>query len=461
MDLYVTVLGSNAVTPNGNRFFLYVNNGDGTFSEQAISRGVAMNDGSPRYGTSATCGDYNGDGWLDLHVNQWDQDGTGITAVHTKLFRNTGDGFFEDVSSAQGFVNYASDSVREVNFSSTFVDMDKDGDQDLLVSGDFINSQWYENVNGRYVDVTAQSMCCFGDNDMGTAFGDLDKNGYLDWFITSVWGEARNTPEPKTGNRMYMNNGPSNVMTDRTDDTNTREADWGWGATFLDYDNDADLDLLNTNGQYYNLEFFVTDKTRFWENVNGNGMNMVERAAAVGITDNHIGKSAITLDYDNDGDLDIVISNTGAGLVFYENTLNNGNDWIKIQTPGTESNSMGIGAQINVWPRNGDLPLYQEMGVGGHYLGHGHNTVAHFGLGSGSDTVFRIEVYWPVSGQTAVRNNVRRNQMLVIEEPSNNGINNDDDDDSSNTSNSSNDSSSSASTLFVSGLVLLIVALVF
>merc|ERR1711982_226735 len=103
-------------------------------------------------GTSATCGDYNGDGWLDLHVNQWDQDGTGITAVHTKLFRNTGDGFFEDVSSAQGFVNYASDSVREVNFSSTFV-----------------------------------------DNDMGTAFGDLDKNGYLDWFVTSVWGEVRNS----------------------------------------------------------------------------------------------------------------------------------------------------------------------------------------------------------------------------------------------------------------------------
>ena len=444
LDLYVLTLGNPlGATPNGNRYFFYVNNGDGTFTEDAIRRGLAFDDGSARYGTSATCGDYDNDGHIDIHINQWDQNGTFIDVLHTRLLRNRGDGTFEDVTNVHDFYEHGFEQplTRETFFTSTFADMDKDGDADLLMSGDFTRSRFYRNDNGHYVDITESSKCCDEDNGMGTAFGDLDKNGYLDWFITSVWDEG------KTGNRMFMNDG-SNVFTDMTDETNTREADWGWGAHMFDMDNDGDLDVLNTNGQYYNKEFFVTDKTRLWENVNGNGMNMPEVAADYGITDNGIGKSAIALDFDLDGDLDIVISQTGPGIILYENQLNNQNDWIRIRAQGSMTNVLGYGVQITVWPRQGDLPLYQEMGVGGHFLGHSEAAVAQFGLGNlGSNSIYRIQAYFPVSRQTAILSNVMKNQEIIIEEPiiddsSNQSSNTSDNSSSSNNSNSNESSSS-------------------
>ena len=130
---------------------------------------------------------------------------------------------------------------------------------------------------------------------------------------------------------------------------------------------------------------------------------MVEVAADYGITDNGIGKSAIALDFDLDGDLDIVISQTGPGIILYENMFNNGNDWIRIKAHGHMTNKLGYGVQISVWPSKGDKVIYQEMGVGGHFLGHSEAAVAQFGLGNlGSGTIHRIEAYFPVSKKTIV-----------------------------------------------------------
>merc|ERR1711862_1029323 len=120
-----------------------------------------------------------------MGINQWDQNGTFIDVLHTRLLRNRGDGSFEDVTDDHDFVDngFNTSFERETLFSSTFVDMDKDGDADLLMSGDFTKSGFYRNDDGHYVDITVSSRCCDEDNGMGTAFGDLDKNGYLDWSL--------------------------------------------------------------------------------------------------------------------------------------------------------------------------------------------------------------------------------------------------------------------------------------
>jgi len=217
---------------------------------------------------------------------------------------------------------------------------------------------------------------------------------------------------------LFMNGG-NNVLTDATDDAAVRPASWGWGCIFFDMDNDQDFDLAVTNGQWTNLDIFKVDQTRLFENVHGNGRDFVEKQDDYGITDTSVGKSAIAFDFDNDGDMDLAISQTGPGLILYENKFDNNNGYLKLKTPGSESNAMGVGAQISVWVNQGDEPLYQEMGVNSHYLGHGDPTVAHFGLGAGSAPVFKVQVHWPVSGLTEVRNNVPRNTLVVIPEPIN------------------------------------------
>merc|ERR1712137_547913 len=149
---------------------------------------------------------------------------------------------------------------------------------------------------------------------MGITFGDIDRNGYLDWYITSI-GDPSNPAQ--SGNRLYLNHG-QNILEDATDDSDVRYADWGWGSLLFDMDNDSDLDLMCTNGQWTNDEQFKVDQTRLWENTKGNGEDMQERQDQYGIVDTGVGKSVVYLDYDLDGDLDIVISQTGPGIILYE-----------------------------------------------------------------------------------------------------------------------------------------------
>merc|ERR1712232_577228 len=196
-------------------------------------------------------------------------------------------------------------------------------------------------------------------------------------------------------------------------------ASWGWGATFIDIDNDSDLDLICTNGQLTNLEQFVDDYTVLWENVRGDGVNMVERSTELGIVDNGAGKSAFTLDYDLDGDLDVVISQTGPSLILYENRYDGNNNYLRIKIEGHQTNYFGLGTQISVYMNNlNEIPLYQEMGSIAHWLGHGEY-IAHFGLGSGSNNVARVEVYFPVSRKTVSFDNVPRNSFVLITENGN------------------------------------------
>jgi hypothetical protein len=406
-DLYVTSSG-------GTRFYLYVNNGNGTFSEQAAARGAAIS-GVFRYGQSATFGDYDRDGYLDIHTNDW---ATETSLSTSRLLRNLGaanPGHFEDVTAAAGLnvfrPSHFQDGSTDDNayrYSSTFTDLDRDGHPDLAIAADFRTSQiFWNDGDGTFTDGTASAAVGTDEDGMGSAIGDYDGDGRLDWFISALV-DVPGGGAPHSGNRLFRNNGDQ-TFTDQTDVAGVRNSGWSWGTTFLDHDNDGDLDLLATNG----WDTANADQTRLYENNNGVFSDI---SNAAGIIDTLMGRGLLTFDYDNDGDLDAFIVNHGARPILYRNDGGNQNDWLRINVQGTASNRDGIGTLITVDPSRsvvGD-ELVREINLGSNFLSHNELT-AHFGLGADAGIVDSVTVVWP-SGAVQELSNVLPNQELNLVE---------------------------------------------
>jgi hypothetical protein len=404
-DLYVTSSG-------GTRFYLYVNNGNGTFSEQAATRGAAIS-GVLRYGQSATFGDYDGDGYLDIHTNDW---ATEISLSTSRLLRNLGaanPGHFEDVTAAAGLnvfrPSHFQDGSTDNNayrYSSTFTDLDRDGHPDLAIAADFRTSQIFWNKgDGTFTDGTAAAGVGTDEDGMGSAIGDYDGDGRLDWFVSALVDVPGGFP-PHSGNRLFRNTG-SGTFTDETDAAGVRNSGWSWGTTFLDHDNDRDLDLFVTNG----WDTASADQSHVYRN---DGGVFTDISNAAGVTDTGMGRGLLSLDYDRDGDLDVFIVNHGARPILYRNDGGNDNDWLRINVQGTDSNRDGIGAFITVDPDEsvvGD-EMVREINAGSNFLSQNELT-AHFGLGPNAGNVDAITVRWP-SGAVQELANVSPNQVLSL-----------------------------------------------
>jgi len=418
LDLYVTTLG-DAGDPVNSRNYLFVNDGRGVFREEAVARGAAVESARSRRGYSVAFGDYDRDGYLDLHVTEW----LPFVFSHSRLLRNRGEaapGFFEDTTAAAGV-----DLERSDAFASTFTDLDDDGWPDLAVAADFGTSRLFWNRgDGGFDEGTAEAGVASDENGMGSTFGDFDGDGRLDWFVTSIFDADRTCEMVEcnwgfTGNRLYRNEG-GRVFSDATDSAGVREGYWGWGTAFLDYDNDGDLDLVMTNGvEFPGTEVeaaYNDDPMRFWEN-DGSG-RMTEVSAEVGLTDTGSGKGLLVFDYDADGDLDLFVVNTGAAPRLYRNDGGNRGDWLRVQLLGAGANRSGLGARVSVIARDGASPQVREVGTGSHFLGQSETT-AHFGLGRhrgrGGRHVAEVRVRWP-SGQVQTFRHVRRNRTLVARE---------------------------------------------
>jgi hypothetical protein len=402
-DLYVTSSG-------GTRFYMYINNGNGTFTEQAVQRGAAV-DGVFRYGQSVTFGDYDGDGYLDIHSTDWDND---VSVSTSRLLHNLGaanPGYFEDVTTAAGldiyrFTTLNGGDTNAYRHTSTFSDLDRDGHPDLVIAGDFGTSQlFWNNGDGTFTDGTLAAGVGTDEDGMGTTIGDYDGDGRLDWFITALVDIPGQT-EDHSGNRLYRNNG-DRTFADQTDLAGVRDSGWSWGTTFLDQDNDGDLDLFVTNG------WGVADQSHNYQNNNG---VYTDVSNAAGVTDTGSGRGLLSLDYDNDGDLDVFIVNHGAQPILYRNDGGNDNDWLKIKLEGTASNRDGIGAFITVDPDVnivGD-EIVREINAGSNFLSQNELT-AHFGLGLNAGSIDLITILWP-SGAVQALGNVSANQVLYVVE---------------------------------------------
>ena len=247
-------------------------------------------------------------------------------------------------------------------------------------------------------------------NGMGSTFGDYDGDGDLDWFITNITA-APDVPSGFGGwNRLYRNDG-NRTFTDVTEEAGVRDSRWSWGTSFLDYDNDGDLDLIATNG--YNGAGWADDQTYLWRNDNG---VFTDVSTSAGITDAGQGRGLAHLDYDNDGDLDVVIVNNAAQPILYRNDGGNAQSFLRIDPIGTESNRDGVGAFLTVTP---DLSAPQrrlvwEIDGGSSFLSQ-NEQIAHFGLGPNADAVDLVTIQWP-SGIVQHLRRVGANQTLTVVE---------------------------------------------
>jgi len=441
VDLYVLAgeTGANA---------LYRNRGDGTFENVAAQAGVAM---SGRFDAGPAFADVDGDGWLDLFVG-------GVEGAKPKLFRNRGDGAFEDITARSGlttdlntlgaafadidkdgdldlfmthwrfteqdwlwlnqgdgtFVN-ADERIDDpgplkYSFTPNFADIDNDGWLDLLVASDLGNSQYYLNDGtGRFKHATTEVIT--DDNGMGAAVGDYDNDGDLDWFVTSV-GDPRGTTKPTspTGNRLYRNEG-GGVFVDATDAAGVREGYWGWGASFADFNNDGHLDIFHVNGFLGAFgASYLDDPAVFFLN-KGDG-SFEEVAADLGLADTGQGRGVICFDYDRDGDADIFIANNDGAAKLYRND-GPANAYLQVRLAGGDGNSEGVGARISI--EADGKRQFRELRAGNNFVSQ-NPAMAHFGLGA-AERIDSVTVVWP-NGQQSRLLDVAANQLLTVEQPS-------------------------------------------
>ena len=411
-DLYVTSAGSTGT--GATRYYLYINDGNGHFTEEAVARSADIG-GVFRYGMSVTFGDYDNDGYLDIHTNDWGIDKADSTS---RLLRNLGaanPGHFEDVTAAAGLDVYRQPffygrdpDSNGYRFSSTFSDLDRDGHVDLAIAGDFKTSQiFWNNGDGTFTDGTVAAGVGADEDGMGTTIGDYDGDGKLDWFISALVDVPGQ--QSHAGNFLYRNNG-NRTFTDTTNAAGVRNSGWSWGTTFLDQDNDRDLDLFVTNGWDPSLP----DQSHVYRN---DGGVFTDVSNASGVTDDQLGRGLLSFDYDNDGDLDVFMVNHGnTQPILYRNDGGNANDWLKIKLHGTESNRDGIGALITIDPDAnvvGD-EFVREINAGSNFLSQ-NDLTAHIGLGLDADPVDLITVKWP-SGFIQSLSNVAANQVINLTE---------------------------------------------
>ncbi|MEM7334705.1 MAG: CRTAC1 family protein [Chloroflexota bacterium] len=428
LDIYVTSMG-----PMGNmsvgQHRLYKNNGDLTFTNVANESGV--NQTSPVYpdGTGSAFGDYDLDGDLDLFVAGWrypeDPPGSGIryAALGNRLFQNNGDGTFNDVTTTAVSEVLLSDSDTLRGFSPCFADMNGDRYPELLIAADFGSSLYFKNnTDGTFQEWTSQSGTAKEWSGMGSAIGDVNQDGHLDWYVTAIYDEDEGNGRGD-GNKLYINqNGHDHTFDEITKSAGVDDGGWGWGTVIVDLNHDGAPDIVETNGWEFGEgdEKFLNENAKVWLN-GGNGESFTEQAIALGLDHNLHGIGMMHLDYDNDGDQDIAITAYNDDFRLYENKLAVENtNWIKIVL-NTQNNANlapnGIGANIEV-QANGNSYFY-TMNSCSHYLSQSEIT-AHIGL-AGNGIIDQIIIDWTDGTSTTVTN-IEPNQSISISAPATSAI---------------------------------------
>jgi enediyne biosynthesis protein E4 len=405
-DLFITSYGKN---------ILYHNNGDGTFTDVTAKAGVA----GGGWSVSAGFFDYDNDGHLDLFVTRymdWDADHNKICGgdYHTYcppnvfpattclLYRNRGDGTFEDVSQRSGI---AAKKGRALGVS--FADYDGDGFTDIFVSNDGMQQYlFHNNGNGTFSECALQAGAALtidgkGLSGMGTVFQDYDNDGRPDIFVTVL---------PRELYGVYHNDG-AGVFTYDSLETGLgamTSGSSGWGVGLEDFDNDGWKDLFVAQSHVLDnvqqIDASLTYKELPLLAINHHGH--FERADS-GVTAPLAARGAAFGDINNDGRIDAVISTLGGPPVLLLNRYENNNHWLSITLRGTRSNRDGYGAKVSV---NGQTRFATSAGS---YVCASDKRL-HFGLGSAE--IVTVEVLWP-SGAKQILHDVSAGQFLEVREP--------------------------------------------
>ncbi len=416
VDLYVTTIttkDSVKVIPR-EKNLLFLNNGDNTFTDATTEYGI---DELYSFSTGANFGDVNIDGYPDLFVGNYFlnyegeldtiYDATIVNANKTAqdylLINRRGKSFSEEST------DYGLD-YRGFGFGGVFTDYDNDYDQDLIVMNDFgyknTPNFLFENQYPRssFRDISEATEMDLKINSMGTAAGDFNEDGLLDYFMTNI-----------RYNHMMVNQGPEKPFLEKARELKMVYHTISWGANFADFDHDGDVDLFVSNGDLN--PNCVPMVNQYFENEGG---RFTERAAAVGLNHYGMGRGSVFFDMENDGDLDLLVisqepilnfpENISSVTKLYRNDRTAGN-WLKVALQGRESESHGIGSRVEVVA--GGKKMIREIDGGSSHISQ-NSTIAHFGLGEAA-TADSVIVTW-LGGKQQVLTNQRANQLLEIVE---------------------------------------------
>lgn len=424
-DLFISAFGKNA---------LYHNNGNGTFTDVAEKAGVAVN--QSKWGSGSAFLDYDRDGKLDLFVASYiDLDlktaplpetgpclykglmvacgPPGLKGGVNMLFHNNGDGTFTDVSEKSGIRKTGG----TFGLGVAVADYDNDGWPDIYVANDSSPAILYHNnKNGTFTDISLEAGCAYSVDGkpqagMGVSAGDYDRDGWLDIFKTNFAGDT---------STLYHNIGKAtfdDVTFAAGMGVNTR---WlGWGAGFVDLDNDGWLDVFLVNGHVYpEVEKLTTEagyaqRKVVYRNLQNGKFADVSAQIGGAVMENSPARGCAFGDFDNDGDIDIVINNVNAPPELIRNDSKTQNNWLKIKLVGVKSNRDGIGTRVKITTADG--AQIDEVRSGSSYYSQNDLRV-NFGVGKNKQ-IKLIEVRWP-SGQIDSLADTAVNQIITIKEGS-------------------------------------------
>ena len=438
-DLFVTYWGKNV---------LYRNKGNGTFEDVSEEAGVA-GDGR-RWGAACCFLDYDRDGLVDLFVANYvnfdpaaspapggaescwynniavacgPQGFGGGTNI---LYRNNGDGTFTDVSEDAGITDprgIADPSFAKTNWrpvgsygmGAAAADFNNDGWPDIYVACDTAPSLLYRNnQDGTFSEIGVAAGCAFNEDGaamagMGVGVADYDGDGWLDIVRTNFSDQVTT---------LYQNNGDGSFYDASLQvglGVNTKYL--GFGAGFLDFDNDGWKDIFLANGHVYPViagkKLHVTYEQRkiLYRNRGDGRFRDVSRSAGPGITTPRVSRGCAFGDFDNDGRVDIVVNNLDDVPSLLRNECTNGNNWLMVKCIGTKSNRSAIGSRVSV--TTGNRMQIDEVMSGSSFYSQ-NDFRLHFGLGTARQAD-KVEVRWP-SGASEAFETVASNRLIVIRE---------------------------------------------
>jgi len=402
-DLFVATVGRSA---------LYRNKGDGTFEDVTEKAGV----GGPGTAVGAAFLDHDNDGRLDLFVVRYLTFDPGYKlhynpdaypgplaykAELNALYRNRGDGTFEDVSEKAGVRVPESRGM-----AAAALDANGDGFPDVYVTNDGTpNTLLLNDGKGRFSNVAVEMGVAFSQDgeaagSMGAAVGDVNGDGFSDILVTSTsYGSLYLGSKAGLFEDRIMASGIGRMKAQYT----------SWGGNFLDFDNDGKLDAFIANGD---LHYLVGWQSLLLENQGDGTFADAARKGGAFFATRLRGRGSAVADIDDDGRMDILMTTLADRPVLLRNRDRSGNRWITLDLEGTKSNRDGFGAKVTV--HAGGKTRSAEARCPSGYLFQGDRRL-HFGLGS-SSTVDRIEIRWP-SGQVQALTEVKVDQVLKVREP--------------------------------------------
>jgi hypothetical protein len=437
-DLFVSYWGHNV---------LYHNNGDGTFTDVSERSGLA---GPASWGAGCCFLDYDRDGHLDLFVANYinfDPEKAprpgqaaycnyndipvpcgpqGFAGGTNLLYRNRGDGTFADVSEESGIANPRGSSAMvfvgrnwrptgSYGMGAAAADFDNDGWPDIYVACDSAPSLLYRNNHDRtFREIAVPAGCAFDENGvalsgMGAAVGDYDADGWLDIARTN-FSEQVTSLYRNYGNGAFDDSGIKAGL-------GVNRKYLGFGVGFFDFDNDGWKDLFLANGHVYaqianrKLHVSYREPKVLYHNVRNGRFEDVSSKAGPGITAENVARGCAFGDFDNDGDVDVIVNNLDGPPSLLRNDGGNRNNWIMIKCIGTRSNRSAIGTRVKV--TTGEHSQIDEVMSGSSYYSQ-NDFRLHFGLGRATHAD-GVELTWPSGAKESFRN-LPANHLFILQE---------------------------------------------